>query len=148
AEVDVDVGRTTKAGPLCRALGIAIPAPAQVVTEPPPAAPGAQPVSAERIRARGTALDATPAGYAAEREAPVLAPPSDAREPARRYPVVYALHGYSIGAQQWAKEIHVPQSIEGAFGKGAREMIVVMPDSKTLHNGSMYSASITTGNFE
>src|SRR5207237_2450677 len=65
-----------------------------------------------------------------------------------RYPVVYALHGYSIGAEQWGKEILVPQTIEGAFALGAREMIVVLPDSKTLHNGSMYSSSVTTGDFE
>ena len=31
---------------------------------------------------------------------------------------------------------------------GAREMIVVLPDSKTVHNGSMYSSSVTTGDFE
>ena len=67
---------------------------------------------------------------------------------ARRYPVVYALHGYSIGAEQWRHEIHVPQTIEGAFAQGAKEMIVVLPDSKTLHNGSMYSSSVTTGDFE
>jgi len=62
--------------------------------------------------------------------------------------VVYALHGYSIGAEQWTHEIHVPQTIEGAFSEGAKEMIVVLPDSKTLHNGSMYSSSVTTGDFE
>jgi enterochelin esterase-like enzyme len=62
--------------------------------------------------------------------------------------VVYALHGYSIGAEQWSKEIHVPQTIEGAFAQGAREVIVVLPDSKTRHNGSMYSSSVTTGDFE
>src|SRR5574339_811765 len=28
------------------------------------------------------------------------------------------------------------------------EMIVVVPDSKTLHNGSMYSSSATVGDFE
>ena len=66
----------------------------------------------------------------------------------RRYPVVYALHGYSIGAEQWTHEIHVPQTIEGAFAQGAKEMIVVLPDSKTVHNGSMYSSSVTTGDFE
>ena len=66
----------------------------------------------------------------------------------RRYPVVYALHGYSIGAEQWTHEIHVPQTIEGAFAQGAKEMIVVLPDSKTVHNGSMYSSSATTGDFE
>ena len=58
------------------------------------------------------------------------------------------LHGYSIGAEQWTHEIHVPQTIEGAFAQGAKEMIVVLPDSKTLHNGSMYSSSVTTGDFE
>ena len=46
-----------------------------------------------------------------------------------------ALHGYSIGAEQWSAEIHVPQTIEGAFAQGANEMIVVLPDSKTVHNG-------------
>jgi enterochelin esterase-like enzyme len=61
---------------------------------------------------------------------------------------VYALHGFFIGAEQWANEIHVPQTIEGAFAQGAHEMIVVLPDSKTLHLGSMYSSSITTGDFE
>src|SRR5206468_6974881 len=29
-----------------------------------------------------------------------------------------------------------------------KEMIFVLPDSKTLHNGSMYSSSVTTGDFE
>ena len=42
----------------------------------------------------------------------------------------------------------MPQTIEGAFAKGAHEMIVVLPDSKTVHNGSMYSSSVTTGDFE
>src|SRR4029450_4409839 len=38
--------------------------------------------------------------------------------------------------------------MKGAFAKGAHEMILVLPDSKTLHNGSMYSSSVTTGDFE
>ena len=42
----------------------------------------------------------------------------------------------------------MPQTIEGAFAQGAREMIVVLPDSKTRHNGSMYSSSPTVGDFE
>ncbi len=75
-------------------------------------------------------------------------PPSYEKDKKRRYPVVYALHGYSIGAEQWTHEIHVPQTIEGAFAQGAQEMIVVLPDSKTIYNGSMYSSSATTGDFE
>nr|WP_255550727.1 alpha/beta hydrolase-fold protein [Granulicella sp. dw_53] len=75
-------------------------------------------------------------------------PRSYATDKKRHYLVVYALHGYSIGAEQWSKEIHVPQTIEGAFAQGSQEMIVVLPDSKTVHNGSMYSSSVTSGDFE
>ena len=78
----------------------------------------------------------------------VYLPPSYSTDKKRRYPVVYALHGFSIGAEQWSKEVHAPQTIEGAFAQGAQEMIVVLPDSKTVHNGSIYSSSMTTGNFE
>src|ERR1051325_9178063 len=121
---------------------------AQVKTEVPPVVPGAKPVKVERIKIHGTALEGNLEGDVVDRDVPVFLPPSYAKEKSRRYPVVYALHGYSIGAEQWSKEIHVPQTIEGAFARGAEEMIVVLPDSKTLHNGSMYSSSVTTGDFE
>jgi len=120
----------------------------QAKTNAPERVAGAPPVVVERIKLKGAALEGNLEGNAAERDVLVVLPPSYGREATRRYPVVYALHGYSIGAEQWAQEIHVPQTVEGAFGKGAREMIIVLPDSKTLHNGSMYSASVTTGNFE
>jgi S-formylglutathione hydrolase FrmB len=124
------------------------PAAAQVKTDVPAAVPGAKPVSVERITVHGAALEGNLEGDAVDREMLVFLPPSYAKARSRRYPVVYALHGYSIGADQWSKEIHVPQTIEGAFATGAREMIVVLPDSKTAHNGSMYSSSATTGDFE
>ncbi|HXR52636.1 MAG TPA: alpha/beta hydrolase-fold protein, partial [Steroidobacteraceae bacterium] len=41
-----------------------------------------------------------------------------------------------------------PQTIEGAFARGAAPMIVVLPDSKTLYGGSIYSSSVTVGDFE
>jgi len=121
---------------------------AQVQTEVPPVVPGAKPVAVEHIKIHGTALVGNLEGDAVDRDAIVFLPPSYAKEKTRRYPVVYALHGYSIGAEQWSGEIHVPQTIEGAFAEGASEMIVVLPDSKTVHNGSMYSSSVTTGDFE
>jgi enterochelin esterase-like enzyme len=124
------------------------PASAQVETEVPPVVEGAGPVSVQPIQVHGVALEGNLEGNAEDRDVFVFLPPSYEEEPARRYPVVYALHGYSIGAEQWSQEIHVPQTIEGAFGLGAQEMIVVLPDSKTLHNGSMYSSSVTTGDFE
>ncbi len=129
-------------------LGLALSAPAQVKTEVPPPVPGAKPVAVEHITVHGAALEGNLEGDAVDREAIVFLPPSYATAKTRRYPVVYALHGYSIGAEQWSKEIHVPQTIEGAFAQGEKEMIVVLPDSKTVHNGSMYSSSVTTGDFE
>jgi enterochelin esterase-like enzyme len=129
-------------------LVLAAPVRAQVRTEVPPVVPGAKPVTAERIKIHGTALEGNLYGDVVDRDVIVYLPPSYPTDRNRRYPVVYALHGYSVGAEQWSREIHVPQSIEGAFALGAKEMIVVVPDSKTLHNGSMYSSSVTTGDFE
>lgn len=121
---------------------------AQVQTEVPSPVPGAKPVTVEHIKVHGAALEGNLEGNAVDRDVFVFLPPSYTNEKSRRYPVVYALHGYSIGAEQWSHEIHVPQTIEGAFAQGAREVIVVLPDSKTVHNGSMYSSSVTTGDFE
>jgi enterochelin esterase-like enzyme len=121
---------------------------AQVQTEVPPVVPGAKPVTVEHIKVHGKALEGNLEGDAVDRDVLVFLPPSYANEKTRHYPVLYALHGFFIGAEQWSHEIHVPQTIEGAFAQGAKEMIVVLPDSKTIHNGSMYSSSVTTGDFE
>ena len=121
---------------------------AQVKTEVPPVVPGAKPDTVEHIKIHGASLEGNLEGDAVDRDVIVFLPPSYAKDKHRRYPVVYALHGYSIGAEQWTHEITVPQTIEGAFAQGAKEMIVVLPDSKTIHNGSMYSSSVTTGDFE
>ena len=85
--------------------------------------PGARPATVERITIHGRALEGNLEGDAVDRPVLVFLPPSYARERSRHYPVVYALHGYSIGAEQWSREIHVPQTIEGAFARGANEMI-------------------------
>ncbi len=121
---------------------------AQVRTNLPDVVAGARPAIVERIQIHGAALEGNLEGDAVDRDAIVFLPPGYRESRTRRYPVVYALHGYSIGAEQWSQEIHVPQTIEGAFATGAHEMIVVLPDSKTVHNGSMYSSSATTGDFE
>lgn len=121
---------------------------AQVKTEVPPVVPGAKAVTVEHIKVHGEALAGNLEGDAVDRDVIVFLPPSYATDKTRHFPVVYALHGYSIGAEQWTHEIHVPQTIEGAFAKGSQEMIVVLPDSKTLYGGSMYSSSVTTGDFE
>ncbi|ACO32591.1 MULTISPECIES: alpha/beta fold hydrolase [Acidobacterium] len=121
---------------------------AQVKTIVPPVIPGAKPVTVQHIKIHGTSLEGNLEGEAVDRDVIVFLPPGYFKHKHRHYPVVYALHGYSIGAEQWTHEIHVPQTIEGAFAQGAKPMIVVLPDSKTVYGGSMYSRSETTGDFE
>src|ERR1700678_2701255 len=121
---------------------------AQVQTIVPDPVPGAKPVAVEHVKIHGAALEGNLEGEVVDRDSIVFLPPSYEKDKERRYPVVYALHGYSIGAEQWTHEIHVPQTAVGAFAQGAGEMIVVLPDAKTIYNGSMYSSSATTGDFE
>src|SRR5579871_5281697 len=133
---------------LTMAMALAPRLEAQVQTEVPPVVAGAKPLAVEHITVHGKALEGNLEGDSVDRDVFVFLPPSYQKDKHRRYPVLYALHGYSIGAEQWSHEIHVPQTIEGAFAQGAQEMIVVLPDSKTVYNGSMYSSSVTTGDFE
>lgn len=141
-------GRMSKVAAFAIGIAFAPTMQAQVQTIVPPVVRGAKPVTVEHIRIHGASLEGNLEGEAVDRDAIVFLPPSYAKEPSRRYPVVYALHGFFIGAEQWTHEIHVPQTIEGAFAQGAQEMIVVLPDSKTVYGGSMYSSSVTTGDFE
>jgi len=138
-----------RSGTLVLAALVAIPAAlAQMKTELPPLVPGAKPVTVVRIKVHSPSIAGNLEGEAADRDVIVFLPPGYGHEKSRRYPVVYALHGFFIGAEEWTHEIHVPQTIEGAFAKGSRPMIVVLPDSKTIYGGSMYSRSATTGDFE
>ncbi len=133
---------------LLGATAMGAPATAQVETERPDVVPGAKAVRMERITVPSREIEGNLLGTSAERPAIVVLPPSYDEEPGRYYPVVYALHGYSIDAEQWIQEIRIPQTAEGAFAKGTPEMIIVLPSSKNVHNGAFYSNSVTTGNFE
>lgn len=144
----MNAARLILVGALALTIGPGVKAGGQVQTIVPEIVPGAKPDTVEHIKIHGKSLEGNLEGDAVDRDVIVLLPPSYAKETGRRYPVVYALHGYSIGAEQWTHEIHVPQTVEGAFAKGSREVIVVLPDSKTIYNGSMYSSSVTTGDFE
>ena len=114
----------------------------------PAPVPNAPPVVTERVTVHGRSLEGNLEGDSPDRNVIVYLPPSYAKSRSRRYPVLYALHGYSIDHEKWTTEIRTPQTIEGAFATGTREMIVVLADARTRHNGSMYSNSATTGNWE
>ncbi len=136
------------AGALVASLALSVPVLAQVDTKRPDPVEGAQPATVEKISIFSPSIEGNLMGEPADRDVFVVLPPSYEEDSGRHYPVVYALHGYWIGAEQWMQEVHAPQTIEGAFANGTPEMIVVFPTSWNRYYGSMYSSSKTTGNFE
>jgi len=103
----------------------------------------------EKIKVHGKSLEGNLEGDSPERDVLVYLPPSYAKEPNRRYPVVYFLHGYGVGADRYWSMMAVPETAEKDIASGAaREMILVHPDAFTVYNGSMYSNSLTTGDWE
>ena len=79
----------------------------------------------------------------------VYLPPSYASTPNRRYPVVYFLHGYAAKAESYWNSLAVISAADTTVANGtAREMIIVLPDAYTVYDGSMFSNSPTTGDWE
>lgn len=102
----------------------------------------------EKIKVHGKSLEGNLEGDSADRDVFIYLPPSYGTQPNRRYPVVYFLHGYGIGAEAYWNSMLVPQSSDAAQAAGGKEMILVHPDAFSVHNGSMYSNSPTTGDWE
>jgi S-formylglutathione hydrolase FrmB len=102
----------------------------------------------ERIEVRGASLEGNLSGDTATRSVAVYLPPSYRADTSRRYPVVYFLHGYGATAEAYIRLAGMPEALDKAIAGGAKEMIVVLPDAFTRYNGSMYSNSPTTGNWE
>jgi len=106
-----------------------------------------------RIKVHGKGLEGNLEGDSADRWVSIYLPASYRSDPKRRYPVIYFLHGYTDDdgdfygfSKHWMNLVPVLDSVF-ASGK-AREMIVVTPNAYTRFQGSMYSNSVTTGNWE
>jgi enterochelin esterase-like enzyme len=106
----------------------------------------------ERIKVHGKSLEGNLEGDSPDRDVSIYLPPSYATERTRRYPVVYLLHGYTDRDDLWfglQHFINVPLVTDKALSSGTtREMILVMPNAYTAYQGSMYSNSPTTGDWE
>ena len=107
----------------------------------------------ERIKVHGKSLEGNLEGDSADRDVSIYLPPGYATERTRRYPVVYILHGYTDSDDRWfgLKQhfINVPAVTDKALANGsAREMILVMPNAYTAYQGSMYSTSAATGDWD
>ncbi len=120
-----------------------------VAAPPAEAQSGTAAGKVERIKVHSPAIAGNLQGNPADRDVLVYLPPSYDSSRNRRYPVVYQLHGWLPGGEQWAGMIDFEAGTNRALGAGGtNEMIVVVPDSLTIHGGSMYSTSVTSGDFE
>ena len=113
----------------------------------------AQQGTKERIKVYSHALEGNLVRDPAERDVTVYLPPSYPDDPDRHYPVVYMLHGFTDNDSQWfgweEHWINLHQVIDAALADGqTREMIVVMPNAYNRFKGSMYSSSVTIGDWE
>jgi enterochelin esterase-like enzyme len=103
----------------------------------------------ENIKVHGKSLEGNLEGDSPDRDVVVYLPPSYASSPNRRYPVLYFLHGYGVRAETYWNSLSVPAAAEATVANGsAREMIIVLPDAFTVYSGSMFSNSLTTGDWE
>jgi enterochelin esterase-like enzyme len=96
-----------------------------------------------------TSLERNRLGDSPNRALLVYLPPSYGHSPARRYPVIYLLHGYASSLGLWQHFIPVRARMDSLVAAGAvREMIIVMPDAENALGGSSYLNSATTGDWD
>src|SRR5204862_6936091 len=101
-------------------------------------------------RGQGRGWEGNSEGAVPDRDVAVYLLASDAARQAGRYPLVYLLHGYGGRDSTFNGRLaKLPESEDTlAAAQGFSELIGVMPNAFTLHKGSMYSNSVTTGDWE
>jgi len=113
----------------------------------------------ERVKVHGKSLEGNLEGDSPDRDVSIYLPRGYDNRRQQRYPVVYLLHGYGGSDEGWygpntksafqSAGTSLPAVADKIISSGrAREMILVMPNAFTLFQGSMYSNSVTTGNWE
>ncbi len=107
--------------------------------------------SVVRVKVHGASLEGNLEGDPADRDVSIYLPPGYSAVHSRRYPVVYLLHGFTDTDLRWfgaAPLFNGASAADRAFSNKVPGMIIVMPDAKTRYFGSMYSSSVTIGDWE
>ncbi|WNO09335.1 alpha/beta hydrolase [Teredinibacter sp. KSP-S5-2] len=107
----------------------------------------------DRIVVKADSLENNLVGENNERQVIVYLPPSYIKNQHKHYPVVYVLHGFGGSAEAWfAAEPGSPQidkTMNALVSEGlVNEMIVVVPDTNSRHQGTWYTNNPITGNWE
>jgi S-formylglutathione hydrolase len=108
----------------------------------------------EQVTVHGKSLEGNLSGDSPDRAVAIYLPPGYATSGDRRYPVLYLLHGFTDTESNWfglgrrPHFVNVPGAVDRAKAAGASDIIVVMPNAFTKYQGSMYSSSAATGDWE
>ena len=97
-------------------------------------------------------LEGNAAGDSHVRQVPVYLPPAYDGEPARRFPVVFVLTGFTgrgrmlLNDNPWSPALD--DRMDAIVDRGGEEMVLVMPDCFTRYGGSQYLDSTATGRYQ
>lgn len=92
-------------------------------------APARTPTAAPTRRAGRVQVDTlSSASLGTRKQFVVYLPPSYDREPTRRYPVAYYLHGLGGNEWNWVRQGRLDAVMDSLVAAGGPEMLVVMPD--------------------
>ena len=106
-----------------------------------------------RVKVHGKGLEGNLAGDSPDRDVSIYLPPSYQTDKNRRYPVIYFLHGFTDSDDKWygltKHWINLPAVVDKTLADGnTKEFIIVTPNAYNRYFGSMYSNSVTIGNWE
>jgi S-formylglutathione hydrolase len=90
-------------------------------------------------------------GDPTEQSIAVYLPPSYDTSPARRFPTLYLLHGYTGTNKQWTNPdaMNIRSLMDEIIKSGrVQEMIIVAPNGWNAYKGGFYTNSTVTGNWE
>jgi enterochelin esterase-like enzyme len=98
-------------------------------------------------------LEANVVGDSPIRRVLVYLPPSYHREPTRRYPVLYMLHGATSTPEEWLNGVYQGLNLQLTLDsliavRAVPEFIVVMPDANNALEAGFYANSPATGNWQ
>jgi S-formylglutathione hydrolase len=88
-------------------------------------------------------------GDPADQNVSIYLPEAYGREPQRRFPVLYFLHGYSDPMPRHEAAENMRATMDGLIATGAAQpFIIVLPNGLNKYRGSFYANSSTTGNWD
>jgi len=105
------------------------------------------------VKVSAPALKDNLLGDPAEQTVAVYLPPSYDTAPAKRFPTLYLLHGFTADNKAWTgggyQGMNLQAVMDEMISSGKiRELIVVLPNGWNAYRGTFYTNSAVTGNWE